>query len=191
MQCTAVDNFITQRTLLTYIWPFKRVQPCLTKFLITLWYLICVPVIHTNKNNTSQQAHVRSINHDTQLPQKPLSVPPNITNNTTIRLTLKFTDNIWDTGEEKYIRNSLVYESLPLPADLLNNAMEIVFFSLLPHSCSLFTYIWLFWEQYHPYCLFSCVRPLYISSPRATNVTEHYQTCHFIFNKLCDLNLVS
>jgi len=48
----------------------------------------------------------------------------------------------------------LVYKSLPLPADLLSNAMVIVFFSILPPFCTLFLYIWVFWEYYHPYCLF-------------------------------------
>jgi hypothetical protein len=37
---------------------------------------------------------------------------------------------------------------------LLNNAIEIVFFSLLPPSCILFSYIWVFREYYHPCCLF-------------------------------------
>lgn len=104
--CTAVDNFITQRTLLTHIWPFKRVQPCLTKLQIILWHFICRPVIHANKNNTCQQPMLdRSINHETKLAHESLSSPSTITTNTTIRLILKFTDNIWDIGDEQYTQN--------------------------------------------------------------------------------------
>jgi hypothetical protein len=40
-------------------------------------------------------AHVRSINHETKLPQESLSSPATITN-TTITLILKFIDNLWD-----------------------------------------------------------------------------------------------
>jgi len=52
-------------------------------------------------------AHVRSINHETKLPQESLSSPSTITTNTTIRLILKFIGNIWDIGDEQYTQNSL------------------------------------------------------------------------------------
>jgi glutamate mutase epsilon subunit len=51
-------------------------------------------------------AHVRSINHETKLLQESLSSASTITTtNITIRLNLKFTDNICDIGDEQYIQN--------------------------------------------------------------------------------------
>jgi hypothetical protein len=53
-------------------------------------------------------AHVRSINHETKLQDESLSLPSTITTtNITIRLILKFIDNIWDKGDEKNTQNSL------------------------------------------------------------------------------------
>ena len=59
----------------------------------------------------------------------------------------------------------LVYESLPLPPDLLNNAMVIVFFSILPPFPPYFCTPESFENTTTRIVCFSCVRHLDISLP--------------------------
>jgi len=73
-------------------------------------------------------AHVRSIYHETKLQDESLSSPSTITTaNITIRLILKFTDNIWDIGDEQYTQNSL---TLSVP-QFLGNSDYLLTYSMV------------------------------------------------------------